>query len=472
MGERVQGLLRMLLGGTTGLLLLPAVMGAQARHATLYLTTADRGSLMAPVELKAGKVESAAAVLTVDPEQTMQKVDGFGFAMTGGSAQLLMKMEPAARAAILQKLFGTGKDDIATSYIRLTIGASDMNERVFTYDDMPAGEEDEALAHFDLGPDKQDVIPVMKQVIAIDPKLKILASPWTAPSWMKTNGDAKGGSLKPEFYTAYAAYLVKYVQAMEDAGIPIDAITVQNEPENANNTPSLVMTAQQQANFIATALGPALEKASLTTKIILFDHNCDHPDYPIEVLSDTDAAKYVDGSGFHLYLGKIGAMSEVHDAFPHKNIYFTEQMTVEALPGAPMRPIEEPVSRVVISAMRNWSRNVLLWNLAADPHFGPHTGNGGCPVCQGAVTIDGNVATPNIAFYAVAQASKFVPPGSTRIASSVVAGVTSVAFRRPDEKVAVLVANDGIQTQSFLLKQGEKTVPITLPGHAVGTVVW
>ena len=195
----MQNILRMVLGGTAGLLLLPAVMGAQARHATLYLTTADRGSLMAPQELKVGKVDSAAAVLLIDPEQTMQKVDGFGFAMTGGSAELLMKMEPTARAAILQKLFGSGKDDIATSYLRLTIGASDMNERVFTYDDLPAGTEDEALAHFDLGPDKQDVIPVMKQVLAINPKLKILASPWTAPSWMKTNGDSKGGSLKPEF---------------------------------------------------------------------------------------------------------------------------------------------------------------------------------------------------------------------------------------------------------------------------------
>lgn len=472
MGEHVQSSLRMLLRCTTGLLLLPAVMGAQAKHATLYLTTADRASLMAPQELKVGKVDASAAMLTLDPEQTMQKVDGFGFAMTGGSAELLMKMEPAARAAILQKLFGSGKEDIATSYLRLTIGASDMNERVFTYDDMPAGAEDEALAHFDLGPDTQDVIPVMKQVLAINPKLKILASPWTAPSWMKTNGDAKGGSLKPEFYTVYADYLVKYLQAMEDAGIPIDALTVQNEPENANNTPSLVMTAQQQANFIATALGPALEKASLTTKIILFDHNCDHPDYPIQVLSDADAAKYVDGSGFHLYLGKIGAMTEVHDAFPHKNIYFTEQMTVENRPGGELKPIEEPVSRVVIGAMRNWSRNVVLWNLAADPQFGPHTSSGGCPVCQGAITIDGNVATPNIAFYAIAQASKFVPPGSTRIGSGTVAGVTSVAFRRPDEKLAVMVANDGSQAQSFVLKQGEKTMPITLPGHAVGTVVW
>ena len=462
----------MVLEGTAGLLLLPVAMGAQARRATLYLTTADRASLMAPQELKGGKVDSAAAVLTINAEQSMQTVDGFGFAMTGGSAQLLMKMEPAARAALLQRLFGSGKDDIATSYVRLTIGASDMNERVFTYDDMPAGAEDEALAHFDPGPDKQDVIPVMKQVLAINPKLKILASPWTAPSWMKTNGDVKGGSLKPEFYTAYAEYLVKYLQAMEDAGISIDAMTVQNEPENDKNTPSLVMTAHQQANFIATALGPALEKAGLATKIILFDHNCDHPDYPIEVLSDEEAAKYVDGSAFHLYFGKVGAMTEVHDAFPHKNIYFTEQMTVENLPGGALKPIEEPVSRIVIGAMRNWSRNVLLWNLAADPQFGPHTGNGGCPVCQGAVTIDGNVATPNIAFYTIAQASKFVPPGSMRVASSDVAGVSSVAFRRPDEKIAVLVANDGSLPRSFVLKQGEKSLPVTLPGHAVGTVVW
>ncbi len=446
---------------------------AQRKTAQMYLTTSDRTSLMAAQpELKARKVDARVATITIDPTQRMQTVDGFGFAMTGGSAELLMRMSVGARAAILQRLFGSGEDDIATSYLRLSIGASDMNERVFTYDDMPVGEQDVALAHFDLGPDLKDVVPVMKEVVAINPKVKILASPWTAPSWMKTNGDAKGGSLKPEFRGVYAQYFVRYLQAMRAQGIPIEAITVQNEPESDRNTPSLAMTAAEQATFIKGSLGPALAKAGLTTKIVAFDHNCDHPEYPMAVLGDAEAARYVDGSGFHLYLGTIDAMTKVHEAFPGKNIYFTEQMTVEAPPGTALKPIAEPVARVVIGATRNWSRSVLLWNLAADPQFGPHTDSGGCPVCQGAITIDGDKVTPNIAFYAVAQVSKFVPPGSVRVGSDEIAGVADVAFVRPDGRVVVVVANEGDAETQFAVRQGRRELPVTLAGHAVATIVW
>ncbi len=461
------------------LVLLSAALGlveglaAQSKSATLYLTTADRASLMAAQpELRAGKAGRGVEAITIDPKQTMQSIDGFGFAMTGGSAQLLMAMSEPARAAILQRLFGSGKDDIAASSLRLSVGASDMNERVFTYDDMPDGEQDRTLAHFDLGPDLKDVVPVMKQVLAINPHIRILASPWTAPSWMKTNGSAKGGSLKPESYAVYAQYFVRYIEAMRAQGIPIDALTIQNEPENDKNTPSLVMTAAEQATFLKSALGPALARAGLMTKIILFDHNCDHPEYPIAVLGDPEAAKYVDGTGFHLYLGTIDAMTKVHEAFPKKNLYFTEQMTVEDPKSSVLKPIEEPVARVMIGALRNWSRSVLLWNLAADPQFGPHTGSGGCPVCQGAITVDKDVATPNIGFYTVAQVSKFVPPGSVRVGSMDVSGLANVAFRRPDGRVAVVLANSVTEPRSFVLKQGRRTMPVTLAGHAVGTVVW
>ena len=446
---------------------------AQRKTATMYLTTADRTLLMAAQpQLKAGKMAAGAAMITIDPAERMQTIDGFGFAMTGGSAELLMAMSGPARAAILERLFGSGKDGIATSYLRLSIGASDMNERVFTYDDVPEGEQDTTLAHFDLGPDLKDVVPVMREVLAINPKIKILGSPWTAPLWMKTNGKAKGGSLKPEFYRVYAQYLVRYLEAMRAQGIVIEAITVQNEPESGRNTPSLVMTAAEQAEFLKRALGPALEKAGLATKIVAFDHNCDDPGYPTAVLGDAEAARHVDGAGFHLYLVTIDAMSTVHDAFPGKNLYFTEQMTVEDPRAGVVTPIAEPVTRVVIGATRNWSRNVLLWNLAADPQFGPHTEDGGCPVCQGAITVNGDVATPNLAFYAVAQVSKFVPPGSVRVGSDEIAGVADVAFRRPDGRVVLVVANEGEAEKIFGVREGKRVLPVTLAGHAVATIVW
>ncbi len=347
-----------------------------------------------------------------------------------------------------------------------------MNDHVYTYDDMPAGETDPDLKQFSLSPDRADVIPVLKEILAINPKVTILASPWTAPSWMKDNEDVKGGSLKKEYYGTYADYWVKYLKGMKAEGISIDALTPQNEPENPKNTPSMVMTADEEALFIGKYLGPAISKAGLETKIISFDHNCDNPNYPITILKDPDASRYTDGSGFHLYLGQIGAMTTVHDAFPQKNLYFTEQMVVSRK-GATEFEIANPVARLIIGAPENWSRNVLLWNLAADPENGPHTSNGGCPSCSGALTLDGDSVTRNIAYYALAHASKFVPPGSVRIASTTsVDGLPQIAFLTPDKHHVLIVSNTTQTEASFSIRFKGKDALATLPAGAVATYVW
>jgi glucosylceramidase len=290
---------------------------------------------------------------------------------------------------------------------------------------------------------------------------------------MKTNDAPKGGSLLPEDYSVYAQYFVKYLQAMAAEGIQIEAITVQNEPLNPHNTPSMVMSAKEEATFIETALGPALRAAGLQTEIILYDHNCDRPDYPLEILADPKARQYAAGSGFHLYGGEVSAMTKVHDAYPKKGIYFTEQMVVEKADETPFK-IEEPVSRVVIGATRNWSRNVLLWNLAADPNDGPHTSDGGCPVCQGAITLDGDTVTRNLAFYTIAHVSKFVRPGSVRIQSSgpSEAELAEVAFETPDHRKVLLVANRTTAPYTFSVHAGSKEFTSTLGGGDVGTYVW
>jgi glucosylceramidase len=327
------------------------------------------------------------------------------------------------------------------------------------------------MTHFQLGPDREDVIPVMKEVLKLNPKIKILASPWSAPPWMKTNNNSKGGELKPEYYDAYARYFVKYVQGMKAEGIHIDAITVQNEPLNPKNTPSMVMQAPEQALFIKSHLGPAFRAAGIKTRIVLYDHNCDVPEYATAVLADPDAARYVDGSGFHLYGGKIEAMSQVHDAYPAKNLYFTEQMVTGSVETKPSINIAGPVRRLIIGATRNWSRNVLLWNLAADPKNNPHTDNGGCGMCQGAITIDGNVVSRNLAYYAVAHAAKFVRPGSVRIASTSLDALPNVAFRTPDGKRVLLVVNAGQSPQTFNIRNG-KLMTATLNAGAVATYIW
>lgn len=453
-------------------LVFPAAL-LRAQKATLWLTTADRTELFAKQskEIKFTKKQTSSLSIVVDDAKTYQTIDGFGFALTGGSAQLLMRMSPAARTSLLREMFGVRKGGIGVTYLRVSIGSSDMNDHAFTYDDLKPGVVDPELTKFDFGPDKTTVIPVLKEILEINPRIKILGSPWSAPAWMKSNGNLKAGSLRPEYYSVYAAYFVKYIEGMKAAGILIDAVTPQNEPRNPYNTPSMLMTAQEEATFVADDLGPAFKKAGLKTKIIIYDHNCDRPDYPIEILKDTQARQYVDGTGFHLYEGAIDALSKVHDAYPDKNIYFTEQMVIDN-PHHPQLDVAEPEARIVIGATRNWSRNALLWNLAADPHFGPHTNNGGCPICEGAITLDGNQVTRNVAWYVVAHASKFVRPGSVRIASNVPDGLPNVVFKTPGGKIVLIVANDGKTDETFSIRYHDKSAAVSLKPGSVGTYVW
>jgi len=452
------------------------VFSLNAQHkgdVAVWLTTADRASLFSQQTspLHFGTPKDAIPTIDVDDKQTFQSIDGFGFALTGGSAHLLMRMEAQQRSNLLRELFSPEGKGIGVSYLRVSIGSSDMNDHVFTYDDLPPGEKDMDLSRFNFGPDRADVIPVLKEILAINPQIKILGSPWSAPSWMKTNENPKGGSLKPEYYDTYAQYFVKYIEGMKAEGIKIDAITIQNEPLNDKNTPSMVMQAKEEAAFIKQSLGPAFRKAGITTKIILYDHNCDVPEYPLEILNDPEARQYVDGSGFHLYAGEIIAMSKVHDAYPDKNLYFTEQMVIEDKGDSELE-IASPVQRLLVGATRNWSRNVLLWNLAADPENKPHTDNGGCPICQGAITLDGNKVTRNIAYYTVAHASKFVRPGSVRIQSNLLDDLPNAAFKTPDGKRVLIVVNSSKSSQTFQIRYRNKGVTSTLSAGAVGTYVW
>ena len=464
----------------TAVLVTTAAVAQEAPNAQMWLTSADRSALVAlqPAQLvfaDAGGTSSGASgeapiVVDVNDMAQFQSMDGFGVALTGGSAQLLMKMEPAKRAGLLKELFSTGGDGIGVSYLRLSIGASDMNDHVFSYDDLADGQTDPEVKKFDLGEDKQDVIPVMKEILATTPKIKILGSPWSAPAWMKTNGKVKGGELKPEFYDAYATYLVKYIQGMKAEGITIDAITVENEPLNPKNTPSMVVFANEEDEFIGKHLGPAFAKAGIKTKILLYDHNPDVTSYPLSILGDAEASQYVDGTAFHLYGGDASALTPVHDAYPNKNLYLTEQ-SVNSRPNGPFG-IAVAVSRVPIGSTRNWSKNVLFWNLAADPQNGPHTNDGGCTGCSGAITLDGDKVTRNLAYYALAHFSKFVPPGSVRIASSEAEQLSTVAFLRPDGKIALVAANVGNFDKTFHVRYHGKAFTTALPSESVATYVW
>ncbi|MCU7549701.1 glucosylceramidase [Chitinophagaceae bacterium LB-8] len=406
--------------------------------------------------------------ILVDTTLSYQTVDGFGFTLTDGSASLIYNLPTSMQNDLLNELFGSDSTSISISYLRVSIGASDLSASVYTYNDMPAGQTDMNLENFSLRKDQSNVIHILKKILAINPNIKILGSPWTAPTWMKSNNNSIGGSLLPQYYSVYANYFVKYIQAMKAEGVTIDAITPQNEPLYGGNNPSMLMTAMEQANFIKNHLGPAFQAASINTKIITYDHNADRPDYPLTVLDDAGARQYVDGSAFHLYGGDISALSIVHEAYPAKHLYFTEQYTSSN--GDFAGDLKWHLKNIIIGSMRNWSRNALEWNLASDPYYSIHT-TGGCTTCKGAITIISGV-TRNVGYYIIAHASKFVPPGSQRVASNIEGSLYNVAFNRPDGKKVLIVENDGANAQTFNINFNGRRVTSSLDAGAVGTYIW
>jgi len=442
----------------------------ESEKAGFWITSLDQSSLLNKTEVDINGTEKveASATITIDTSKSFQEIDGFGYTLTGGSALHINKMNDLARKSLLQELFGRGENDLGVSYLRISIGASDLDKAPFSYDDLEDGETDENLEKFNLAKDTLNLIPVLKEILKITPDIKILGSPWSPPVWMKDNKSTIGGSLKKEYYPVYANYFVKYIEALKNEGIIIDAITIQNEPLHPGNNPSLLMLADEQKEFVKDHLGPVLEKNGISTKIIVYDHNADRPDYPISILDDPDAAKYIDGSAFHLYGGEIDALTKVHDAHPDKNLYFTEQWV--GFPGDFSKEMSWHTENLIIGATRNWSRNVLEWNLAADENQEPYT-DGGCDRCLGALTITGDTVIRNPAYYIIGQASKFVRPGSVRFASNEPENLPNVAFKTPKGKIALILQNKSEEKKIIKVKVGEREVNLSLEAGSIGTLV-
>lgn len=434
----------------------------------MWLTTPDRQTLLQKqnISLLFSNTTNQNSTINVDSTTQYQSIDGFGFALTGGSATLINQLTAAQQSALLTELFATDSASIGISYLRISIGASDLSASDFTYDESSTA--DVNLQNFSIDMEKTDLIPVLKKIIAINPTIKIIASPWTAPTWMKTNKSFSQGSLDTAYYSVYAQYFVKYIQAMQQQGITIEAITPQNEPLNANNNPSMVMQPNEEDNFVKNNLGPAFKTVGLTTKIVVYDHNADRTDYPLTILADQAAYPYVDGSAFHLYAGDISALTPVHTAYPNKNLYFTEIYTAST--GSFSGDLSWHINNIIIGATRNWCRNVIEWNLASDPSFGPHT-NGGCSTCQGALTI-GSFISRNVSYYIIAHASKFVRPGAVRIASDNNTTLPNVAFKNTDGSKVLIVLNNATTAQTFNIKFNLKIVTTTLNAGAVATYKW
>jgi len=413
--------------------------------------------------------------ISVDTSTTYQTIEGFGAALTGSSAYLLnQKLDATARAAALNDLFDP-ENGIGISYLRLTIGASDFSLSDYTYDDMPAGQTDYSLEHFSLLKDQDNVIPVLKEIVQISPAINLMGSPWSPPAWMKTNGNLKGGKLKPVCYDVYADYFVKYIQQMQNEGITIASVTPQNEPLYFTaGYPCMEMQPADQLNFIKSSLGSKFASAGLATKIIIYDHNWDNTNYAISILNDPGARAFIEGSAFHAYAGDVSAMSTVHNAHPDKGLYFTE-ISGGAWANDFAGNLMWNMKNIFIGTTENWSKTALLWNLALDQNHGPT--NNGCADCRGVVTINnstGNI-TKNEEYYSIAHFSKSVRPGAVRISTGVpqsLSNIGVVAFQNLDGTKAMVVSNYSNDVKTFSIKQGIRNFSYSLSGQSVVTLVW
>jgi glucosylceramidase len=480
----------------------PAAHGAgPAPQAQVWVTTADgaqRLQQQPPVAFADGA--SDLTTITVDPNRRYQSVDGFGGALTDSSAAVLSSLPSQARDAAMKQLFDP-RQGIGVSFLRQPVGSSDFTAAAahYTYDDVPAGQTDFGLKHFSIAHDQAQILPLLRRAEQLNPRLTVLATPWSPPAWMKDSGSLVGGHLKddPAVYQAYARYLVKFVQAYAAAGVRVDYLTVQNEPQNRkpNAYPGTDLPVRQEAAVIE-ALGPLLHRASPHTKILAYDHNwTTHPDdvktaqqlgedpetdYPYQVL-DGPAARWVAGTAYHCYAGDPSAQSALHDAHPDKGIWFTECSGSHGATDTPDQIFRGTLTwharTITVGTTRNWAKSVADWNLALDPSGGPH--NGGCDTCTAFLTVrpDGTV-TQNAEFYTIGHLSKFVEPGAVRIASTNYGTtgwngqLTDVAFRNPDGSTALVVHNENDAPRSFAVAVGDRSFAYTLPGGALATFTW
>ena len=466
---------------------------ASAQTVRSYITLPDRSALYSESEeYEFSDVRDdrggRSSYIVIDPRQSFQPVDGFGFALTGGSAEMLMRMSPEARAATLRDVFDPVKG-AGVSCVRLTVGASDLNRFVFFYDDMPEGQEDFRLEHFSLSQDLRDVIPVMNEILEINPEIKIMGSPWSCPKWMKgTVADPSkpydswtGGRLNPAYYDDYAEYFVQWVTEMEEYGFPIYAITMQNEPLNHGNSMSLYMPWEDQLAFVKK-LGPAFRKAGIDTKILCYDHNYNYDNvagqqnYPLNIYADADAAQWVDGSAWHNYGGSVSELDNIRAAAPDKTIYFTEASIGTWNYNFESCVIDDFES-IFLGTLSRYGKGVLLWNLMLDDKGAPNR-PGGCTTCYGAIEIsssDYKTLKYNSHYYDLAQCAKVIRPGAVRIGASgyTASGLTYLAFRNPDGSKAFVALNRSAGEQTVAVyENADRSFKYTIPAKSIASFRW
>lgn len=452
---------------------------------TTYVTTTDRSYDLTKTEVNFNaKTSLSPTRITLDPETTYQTMDGFGAALTGSSCYNLLLMQPQDREKFLKETFSE-KEGFGHSYIRIAIGCSDFSLSEYTCCDEPG------IENFALQSEELDyVIPVLKEILAINPGIRILGSPWTCPRWMKVDNltdlqpynSWTSGHLNPAYYQDYAIYFVKWIQAMAAQGIHVDGITPQNEPLNRKNSASLFMGWEEQKEFVKTALGPQLRKNGLDTKIYAFDHNynydnmSDQQGYPLHLYEDPETSKYLTGAAYHNYGGNRRELNVVHNRFPDKELIFTETSIGTWNNGRDLKArLLADMQEVALGTVNNWCKGVIVWNLMLDNDRGPNR-EGGCQTCYGAVDIDYDykTITRNSHYYIISHLSAVVKPDAVRIGTKGYDGNDLVwsAFENPDGSYSLVIVNKLETEKSVTVDDSKHNFTYTLPAQSVVSFKW
>ncbi|HRN16836.1 MAG TPA: glycoside hydrolase family 30 beta sandwich domain-containing protein [Xylanibacter oryzae] len=441
--------------GTTG--------GTVTGKATVYMTSATGMYSLTKInaDILSGD-NNKSADIEINPSLTYQTMDGFGAAITYSTAYNLLKMSQTDRTNFLRKTF-SDTDGYGFSYVRISIGCSDFSSKEYTCCDNPG------IENFGLQSDDINyVIPVMKEILAINPHLKVIGSPWTCPQWMKVedinnktpHNSWTDGHLNPDYYQTYSDYFVKWINAYQSAGVPIYAITPQNEPLNKGNCASLYMPWSEEADFLKV-LTPTFKKNGLTTKIYAYDHNYDAYSYPLNVYKTMDGyegSEYVVGAAFHNYLGDESSLDAMHNSRPDKGLIFSEASIGTWNDGRNLRTrLLDDMQHIALGTVNKYCTAVIVWNLMLDSNMGPNL-DGGCQTCYGAVDINKNdykTISLNSHYYVIAHLSSVIKPGAVRIGTTekslAINGIIYSAFKNTDGSYGMVLCNTSDMQQNISL---------------------
>ena len=462
------------------------------RDVMTYVTTADgtMGFVAIGKDYAEGLNMSPERTLKLNPNVRYQEFDGFGAAITGAAAFNLMQMPAERRQKLLVETFSPEKG-MGYGYVRVPIGGSDFNSRS-NYDYTCC--DTKGIENFALTTDELDyIIPVLKEILAINPGLKVMGTPWSCPIWMKVDdirskapytGPNKwvGGYLNPDYYQDYAMYFVKWIKAFEAAGINITSVTPQNEPLNWGNSMSLYMPWDQERDFIKLALGPVFKREGINAKIICFDHNYnydgkkDQQEYPIKIYADPEASQYIDGAAYHSYGGSPVELDNIHKKAPEKNLYFTEQSIGTWNYQSFGQSLMSEMKNTCIGTVTRWCKAVIVWNFMLDENGGPHGGPGACATCYGAVDISSKdyiTLNKRSHYYVIGHLSKALKAGSTRIATSgyMPTGLSVVASENLDGTYGLVLFNENAEGLTFVIEHNGKHFEIKLPAESITSCI-